>query len=111
MILTYTFGHSIELNEYKSDYVDDFDYEYEVEPTIDDVIDFLMPQKPADLRNKARRQAFDKGALFALLNAVEYVKDDLREAVLDDSSFEDFMKEKYEAKAMEKLRNEYDDYD
>lgn len=84
----------------------DIDYDYEVNYTIEDIIEYLLPYKMKDKTEKENAKYFMKKAIEFLENngCVDY------DSLQDDSAFYDFLKERYENKALEQFQEENEAY-
>ena len=91
MILEYDFG--------------EYGFEYEVEPTTNDFIDYLCPDMLTPFETKAEAAAWKKGAKDALSHALRFY-DAFKEEVEDDDDFKDYLLDVYQSQALEAYEKE-----
>lgn len=92
---------------YHNEYQEDVEYEFEVEPTLDDYIEYLMPDAPKNMM-PLEKKGFAKGAATALSNVLDDY-DELKEAIEEEDGFEEFMHDKYEEEAHDRFCEEATD--
>ena len=92
-------------------HIQDVEYSFEVEPTVEDLVDYLTPRRFDTIgERQAYKLGLKKMANFIQEHINESLNELLEDNLEDDEYFVEFIKDRYEDRALEEWENGNGEY-